>query len=90
MPQGKTSHNTIVEAQVVLFALLIALFVAWVMGIAKLFKKGRRTLGYIALAGILIPLIGLVGYAGWWIKPIDEWDRPPPDRATPGSQGSIL
>ena len=69
---------------------LITLGAFWIVGIVKLFQKGRTTLGYLAMAGILIPIIAPVGFAGWWIKPVDEWDRPPADPATPGSQGSIL
>ena len=57
----------------VFFVVLIALFAAWVVGVLKLFQKGWRTLGFIALAGIFIlPIIGVVGYAGWFVEPADR------------------
>ena len=56
----------------VFFVVLVALFAAWVVGVVKLFQKGWRTLGYISLAGIVIPIVAPVGYAGWFVKPVDE------------------
>lgn len=60
------------------FGVLVALVAAWAAGIVKLFRKGRRTLGFIALAGILIPILVVVGYAGWFVKPVDQWEQLPP------------
>jgi len=51
-----------------LVAGLVALLVLWVMGIVKLFQKNQTTLAWIALAGIVIPLVGLVGFAGWFVE----------------------
>ncbi len=56
----------------VFLGVLIVLFAAWVVGTVKLFQKGRRTLGFIALAGILVPIVALVGYAGWFVQPVDQ------------------
>ena len=56
----------------VFFMVLVALFAAWVAGVVKLFRKGRRTLAIIALAGIVIPIVALVGYAGWFVEPVDQ------------------
>lgn len=47
----------------------IGLLVLWIMGVAKLFRKGHRTLGWVAIVGLLVPIIALVGYAGWFIQP---------------------
>ena len=56
----------------VFFAVVVALFVAWVVGVVKLFEKGWRTLAFISLAGFVIPIVIVVGYAGWFVKPVDE------------------
>ncbi len=57
---------------VVFFVVLVALFAAWVVGVVKLFQKGRRTLGFVAVAGVLIPIVALVGFAGWFVEPVDQ------------------
>ncbi len=56
----------------VFFVVLVVLFAAWVAGVVQLFQKGRRTLGFISLAGIVIPIVMVVGYAGWFVKPVDR------------------
>ncbi len=64
--------STPIEALVVFLGILIVFVAAWVGGVVKLFQKGRRTLGFIAIAGILIPVVALVGFAGWFVQPVDE------------------
>ncbi len=54
------------------FVIQVELFVAWVAGVVKLFEKGWRMLAFISLAGIVIPIVIVVGYAGWFVKPVDE------------------
>ncbi len=45
----------------------VVLIVAWVMGVMKLFQKNHTTLGWVAIVGIIIPIVALVGYAGWFV-----------------------
>jgi len=51
---------------------LIALIAAWGAGVVMLFRKGWRVLGIIALAGAFVPLVLLVGFAGWFVDPVDR------------------
>jgi hypothetical protein len=49
-------------------AIGIALIVTWVLGVVKLFQKNHATLGWVAIVGIIIPIVALVGYAGWFVE----------------------
>jgi hypothetical protein len=35
----------------------------------KLFHKNQRVLAWIAIVGIIVPIVALVGYAGWFVDP---------------------
>jgi hypothetical protein len=50
----------------VLAIALLGLVVIWVWGVVKLFQKNHRTLGWVALAGLILPPLMLVGYARWF------------------------
>lgn len=54
--------------ELLIVAAAIALLVAWIMGVAKLFTKGHHVLGIVALVGIVFPVVALVGYAGWFVE----------------------
>jgi hypothetical protein len=49
--------------------LLAVILAVWIVGIVKLFQKRRRILGWIALAGLIIPFLAPIGFFGWFIKP---------------------
>ena len=49
-------------------AIGIGLLVTWVLGVMKLFQKNYITLGWVAIVGIIVPIIALVGYAGWFVE----------------------
>jgi hypothetical protein len=49
-------------------AIGIGLLVTWVLGVMKLFQKNYTTLGWVAIVGIIVPIIALVGYAGWFVE----------------------
>jgi hypothetical protein len=49
--------------------LLAVILAAWIVGIVRLFQKRRRILGWIALAGLIIPFLAPIGFFGWFIKP---------------------
>jgi hypothetical protein len=49
-------------------AIGIGLLVTWVLGVRKLFQKNYTTLGWVAIVGIIVPIIALVGYAGWFVE----------------------
>ncbi len=70
--RADTASSTPIEATVVFFVVLVALLAAWVAGVVQLFQKGRRILGFISLAGIVIPIVMIVGYVGWFVKPVDR------------------
>jgi hypothetical protein len=46
----------------------IGLLMLWIMGVVKLFQKNQQVLGWVAIAGIIVPIIALVGYAGWFVS----------------------
>ncbi len=52
----------------VVAAIAIGLLVLWVIGVAKLFQKNHTTLAWIAIVGVIIPFVALVGYMGWFIQ----------------------
>ncbi len=54
--------------ELVIAVIIIGLVVIWIMGVMKLFQKDHRTLGWVAIVGIIIPIIALVGYAGWFVE----------------------
>ncbi len=49
--------------------LLAVILAAWIVGIVRLFQKRRRILGWVALAGVIIPFLAPIGFIGWFIKP---------------------
>ncbi|MCJ7779519.1 MAG: hypothetical protein MUQ27_01710 [Acidimicrobiia bacterium] len=49
-------------------AVSVGLLVLWIMGVVKLFQKGHTSLGWVAVVGIIIPVIALVGFAGWFVQ----------------------
>jgi cytochrome bd-type quinol oxidase subunit 1 len=53
--------------EIVIGIIGFGLLVLWVMGVLKLFQKDHRTLGWVAIVGIIIPILALVGYAGWFV-----------------------
>jgi hypothetical protein len=53
--------------ELAIIVVTIALFALWLAGVVKLFQKNHMALGIIALVGILIPPLGLVGYSGWFV-----------------------
>lgn len=50
-----------------MFVVIVGLLIFWAMGVIKLFQKDRTVLAWIAVAGIIFPPIGLVGFAGWFV-----------------------
>jgi hypothetical protein len=50
---------------------LLGFAVLWVMGVVRLFQKGYSGLGWVAIVGIIIPVIALVGFAGWFVQDRD-------------------
>ncbi len=54
--------------ELVLAAVAIGLLVLWVIGVTKLFQKNHTTLAWIAIVGVIIRFVALVGYAGWFIQ----------------------
>ena len=57
------------ELIIVVFVLLLpVLIVLWLIGVIKLFQKNQTTLGWIAVAGIIVPFIGFVAYAGYFVE----------------------
>ena len=45
-------------------AISIGLLVTWVIGVLQLFQKNHRILAWIAIVGIIFPIIALVGLCG--------------------------
>jgi len=54
--------------ELLIIAVVVGLFVLWIMGVMKLFQKGHTTLGWIAVVGIIVPFVGIVGFAGWFVQ----------------------
>ncbi len=61
MPGNLTSPELMVAA------LAIGMLVLWVLGVVKLFQKRHTTLAWVAIVGIIVPFVALVGYAGWFV-----------------------
>jgi multisubunit Na+/H+ antiporter MnhB subunit len=49
-------------------AIAIGLLVLWVLGVTKLFQKNHPTLAWVAIVGVILPPLGLVGYSGWFVQ----------------------
>ncbi|MGI9584436.1 MAG: hypothetical protein ACR2N7_02485 [Acidimicrobiia bacterium] len=47
----------------------MALVIAWFAGTVALFRKGHQGLGWTSVAGFIIPFLGVVGYAGFFLLP---------------------
>ena len=54
--------------ELLIIGTVIGLIVLWVIGVIKLFQKNQTMLAWIAIAGIIIPFVGLVGYSGWFVQ----------------------
>jgi hypothetical protein len=59
--------------------LLAVILAAWIVCIVRLFEKRHRILGWIALAGVIIPLLAPIGFLGWFIKPNPQVSMKPSD-----------
>jgi hypothetical protein len=55
-------------AELLLIGIAALFLVLWVMGVAKLFAKGRDLMGAVAIVGLLLPPVALIGYAGWFVE----------------------
>jgi cytochrome bd-type quinol oxidase subunit 1 len=55
--------------EILIGAIIVGLLVSWIMGVVKLFHKNQRVLAWIAIVGIIVPIVALVGYAGWFVDP---------------------
>ncbi len=55
--------------EILIGAIIVGLLVLWIMGVVKLFQKNQRVLACIAIVGIIVPIVALVGYAGWFVDP---------------------
>ncbi len=63
----------------ILLFVFLPLMILWVIGVVRLFRNGHQTLGIVALIGMVVPLLGLVGYAGWFLGPKDAPSPGPAD-----------
>ncbi len=70
--KAKGALDNLAFPELVIVAVAIGLFVLWLMGVIKLFQKNQTVLGWIAVAGIIVPPIGLVGFSGWFVGPRTE------------------
>jgi hypothetical protein len=61
-------------------SLLLAMILAsWIVGVVRLFQKRRHILGWIALAGLVIPFLAPIGFAGFFVKPNPQVSMRPSD-----------
>lgn len=56
---------TSVEILLALFG--ISVFVLWILGVLRLFRKGYPGWAWVAIVGIIFPVVALVGFAGWFM-----------------------
>lgn len=54
--------------ELMIVAVCVGLLVLWIIGVVKLFQKGYPSLGWVAVVGIIVPVIALVGFAGWFVR----------------------
>lgn len=53
--------------ELAIIVIALGLLTLWVMGVVKLLHKNQTVLGWIAIAGIIDPLVSLIGFAGWFV-----------------------
>jgi hypothetical protein len=54
--------------ELLIIGTVIGLIALWAIGVIKLFQKNQTILAWIAIVGIIIPIVGLVGYSGWFVQ----------------------